>query len=95
MDYIVLILIAIGFFFIYKKINTKDLQDNSEEVKELRDSLNKVLGKMESDNKNLRQAFIDEKVNMEKLVLEVVKENTEAQTENFEKESQNLSLIHI
>ena len=44
----------------------------------------------ESDNKNLRQAFIDEKVNMEKLVLEVVKENTEAQTENFEKESQNL-----
>ena len=46
MDYIVLILIAIGFFFIYKKINTKDLQDNSEEVKELRDSLNKVLGKM-------------------------------------------------
>ena len=85
MDYIVLILIAIGFFFIYKKINTKDLQDNSEEVKELRDSLNKVLGKMESDNKNLRQAFIDEKVNMEKLVLEVVKENTEAQTENFEK----------
>ena len=69
MDYIVLILIAIGFFFIYKKINTKDLQDNSEEVKELRDSLNKVLGKMESDNKNLRQAFIDEKGRVKETII--------------------------
>ncbi|MBT3475371.1 DNA recombination protein RmuC [bacterium] len=90
MDYILIILLAIGFFVIYKKVNVSDSQNNQDEVKELRDSLNKVLGKMESDNKNLRQAFIDEKVNMEKLVLEVVKENTESQTENFEKESQNL-----
>ena len=87
--YIVLIIVAIGFYFLYKKINNISPESN-EEVKDLKDSLNKVLGKIESDNKNLRQAFIDEKVNMEKLVLEVVKENTESQTENFEKESQNL-----
>lgn len=90
MDYIVLIILALGFFVLYKKINTSTPKEDNSEVKELRDSLNKVLGKMESDNKNLRQAFIDEKVNMEKLVLEIVKENTESQTDNFEKESQNL-----
>ena len=90
MDYLIIIIIAIGFFLVYKKINTKDSQDNSEEIKELRDSLTKVLGNMESDNKNLEQKFKDEKDNMQKLVLEIVKENTEAQTENFEKESQNL-----
>ena len=90
MDYIVLIILALGFFVLYKKINTSAPKEDNSEVKELRDSLNKVLGKMESDNKNLRQAFIDEKVNMEKLVLEIVKENTESQTDNFEKESQNL-----
>ena len=88
--YIVLIIVAIGFYFLYKKINNISPESNEEEVKDLKDSINKVLGKMESDNKNLRQAFVDEKVNMEKLVLEVVKENTESQTENFEKESQNL-----
>ena len=84
--YILVLVICIGFYLINKKLNMKSDDNNSDEVKELNDRLTKVLGRMESDNKNLRQAFIDEKVNMEQLVLKVVKENTESQTKNFEKE---------
>ena len=88
--YIVLSIFSIGFFILYKKINSSSPNQESDEVKELRDTVNKVLGKMESDNKNLRQAFIDKTVDVEKVVLKIVKENTESQTNNFEKESQNL-----
>ena len=88
--YIVLSIVSIGFFILYKKINSSSPNQESDEVKELRDTVNKVLGKMESDNKNLRQAFIDKTVDVEKVVLKIVKENTESQTNNFEKESQNL-----
>ena len=88
--YIVLSIVSIGFFILYKKLNSPSPNQESDEVKELRDTVNKVLGKMESDNKNLRQAFIDKTVDVEKVVLKIVKENTESQTNNFEKESQNL-----
>ena len=88
--YILVLVICIGFYLINKKLNVKSDDNNSDEVKELNDRLTKVLGRMESDNKNLRQAFIDEKVNMEQLVLKVVKENTESQNKNFEKESSTL-----
>mgnify|MGYP001435876359 CR=1 FL=1 len=88
--YIVLSIFSIGFFILYKKLNSSSPNQESDEVKELRDTVNKVLGKMESDNKNLRQAFIDKTVDVEKVVLKIVKENTESQTNNFEKESQNL-----
>ena len=88
--YIVLLIVLTGFFILYKKLNIKDSQQENEEVKELRDTVNKVLGKMESDNKNLRQAFIDKTVDVQESVLKIVKENTESQTVNFEKESQSL-----
>ena len=43
-----------------------------------------------SANKQLRQNYIDEKTNMEKLVLGIVKENTESQEKSFKSESENL-----
>ena len=42
---------------------------------------------MEEDNKQLRQNYIDEKTNMEKLVLGIVKENTESQEKSFKSAS--------
>jgi len=56
--YILVLVICIGFYLINKKLNVKSDDNNSDEVKELNDRLTKVLGRMESDNKNLRQAFI-------------------------------------
>ena len=65
-------------------------KNNDTEINELKESLNKVLIKMEEDNKQLRQNYIDEKTNMEKLVLGIVKENTESQEKSFKSESENL-----
>ena len=65
-------------------------KNNDAEINELKESLTKVLVKMEEDNKQLRQNYIDEKINMEKLVLGIVKENTASQEKSFKTESENL-----
>ena len=66
----------------------KKNKDN--EISALKDALKKTLIKMEEDNKNIKQGYIDQNKNIKDVVLQVVKENTESQKEIFEKESSNL-----
>ena len=66
----------------------KKNKDN--EISALKDALEKTLIKMEEDNKNIKQGYIDQNKNIKDVVLQVVKENTESQKEIFEKESSNL-----
>ena len=80
-----LILLAGIIYLVFSK-----RKNNDAEINELKESLTKVLVKMEEDNKQLRQNYIDEKINMEKLVLGIVKENTASQEKSFKTESENL-----
>ena len=65
-------------------------KNNNNEISALKDALEKTLIKMEEDNKNIKQGYIDQNKNIKDVVLQVVKENTESQKEIFEKESSNL-----
>ncbi len=65
-------------------------KNNNNEISALKDALKKTLIKMEEDNKNIKQGYIDQNKNIKDVVLQVVKENTESQKEIFEKESSNL-----
>ena len=65
-------------------------KNNHNEISALKDALEKTLIKMEEDNKNIKQGYIDQNKNIKDVVLQVVKENTESQKEIFEKESSNL-----
>ena len=80
-----LVLLAGIIYLVFSK-----RKNNDAEINELKESLTKVLVKMEEDNKQLRQNYIDEKINMEKLVLGIVKENTASQEKSFKTESENL-----
>ncbi len=80
-----LVLLAGTIYLVFSK-----RKNNDAEINELKESLTKVLVKMEEDNKQLRQNYIDEKINMEKLVLGIVKENTASQEKSFKTESENL-----
>ena len=80
-----LVLLAGIIYLVFSK-----RKNNDAEINELKESLTKVLVKMEEDNKQLRQNYIDEKINMEKLVLGIVKENTASQEKYFKTESENL-----
>ena len=80
-----LVLLAGTIYLVFSK-----RKNNDAEINELKESLTKVLVKMEEDNKQLRQNYIDEKINMEKLVLGIVKENTASQEKSFKAESENL-----
>jgi len=60
------------------------------EISALKETLEKTLIKMEEDNKNIKQGYIDQNKNIKDVVLQVVKENTKSQKEIFEKESSNL-----
>ena len=87
-NYILITTLVLLAGIIYLVFSKK--KNNDTEINELKESLNKVLIKMEEDNKQLRQNYIDEKTNMEKLVLGIVKENTESQEKSFKSESENL-----
>ncbi|NSW98085.1 MAG: DNA recombination protein RmuC [Deltaproteobacteria bacterium TMED126] len=65
-------------------------KNKNNEISALKDALEKTLIKMEEDNKNIKQGYIDQNKNIKDVVLQVVKENTESQKEIFEKESSNL-----
>ena len=65
-------------------------KNKNNEISALKDTLEKTLIKMEEDNKNIRQGYIDQNKNIKDVVLQVVKENTKSQKEIFEKESSNL-----
>ena len=78
-----LVLLAGIIYLVFSK-----RKNNDAEINELKESLTKVLVKMEEDNKQLRQNYIDEKINMEKLVLGIVKENTASQEKSFKTESE-------
>ena len=65
-------------------------KNKNNEISALKDALEKTLIKMEDDNKNIKQGYIDQNKNIKDVVLQVVKENTESQKEIFEKESSNL-----
>ena len=80
-----LVLLAGIIYLVFSK-----RKNNDAEINELKESLTKVLVIMEEDNKQLRQNYIDEKINMEKLVLGIVKENTASQEKSFKTESENL-----
>ena len=85
-----LVLLAGIIYLVFSK-----RKNNDAEINELKESLTKVLVKMEEDNKQLRQNYIDEKINMEKLVLGIVKENTASQEKSFKAESENLIIVLI
>lgn len=65
-------------------------KNKNNEISALKDTLEKTLIKMEEDNKNIKQGYIDQNKNIKDVVLQVVKENTKSQKEIFEKESSNL-----
>ena len=65
-------------------------KNKNNEISALKDALEKTLIKMEEDNKNIKQGYIDQNKNIKDVVLQVVKENTKSQKEIFEKESSNL-----
>ena len=65
-------------------------KNKNNEISALKNALEKTLIKMEEDNKNIKQGYIDQNKNIKDVVLQVVKENTESQKEIFEKESSNL-----
>tara|TARA_B100000900_G_scaffold24603_1_gene19138 strand:+ start:596 stop:1768 length:1173 start_codon:yes stop_codon:yes gene_type:complete len=79
----VVIVCATILFVIQKK-------NKNNEISALKDALEKTLIKMEEDNKNIKQGYIDQNKNIKDVVLQVVKENTKSQKEIFEKESSNL-----
>ena len=79
----VLIVCATILFVLQKK-------NKNNEISALKDALEKTLIKMEEDNKNIKQGYIDQNKNIKDVVLQVVKENTKSQKEIFEKESSNL-----
>jgi hypothetical protein len=79
------VVIACGTILIVLQKKNKD-----NEISALRETLEKTLIKMEEDNKNIKQGYIDQNKNIKDVVLQVVKENTESQKEIFEKESSNL-----
>ena len=84
--YILIGLVIVGFAFLILKKGS----NNDSDLKDFKESLTKVLVKMEEDNKNIRQSYIDQNKNIKDLVLQVVQENTKSQKEIFEKESSNL-----
>ena len=65
-------------------------KNKNNEISALKDTLEKTLIKMEEDNKNIKQGYIDQNKNIKDVVLQVVKENTKSKKEIFEKESSNL-----
>ena len=79
----VVIVCATILFLLQKK-------NKNNEISALKDTLEKTLIKMEEDNKNIKQGYIDQNKNIKDVVLQVVKENTKSQKEIFEKESSNL-----
>ncbi len=78
------VIVCATILFVLQKKNKNN------EISALKDALEKTLIKMEEDNKNIKQGYIDQNKNIKDVVLQVVKENTKSQKEIFEKESSNL-----
>jgi len=78
------VIVCTTILFVLQKKNKNN------EISALKDTLEKTLIKMEEDNKNIKQGYIDQNKNIKDVVLQVVKENTKSQKEIFEKESSNL-----